>query len=260
MQSKAHSVSRPDAILIGVLTALVLLAWYALWLWGNSPYGHALLHGPSHLHGPAQSPWLLAMVFVAGWTLMTVGMMLPTSFPMFLLFRRIVAGRATAAWLLSLLILGYLGTWLLCGVLLQLLNWLLHAGVGRLSWPNTAGWISGAVILAIAGAYQFSSLKYACLDRCRSPLSFLTSRWRGGNESAQALQIGVEHGLYCIGCCWSLMLLMFLVNAGSLLWMLLLGVVMALEKNSPRGRRLSAPIGVLLLLGAIAITVNGIRS
>jgi predicted metal-binding membrane protein len=116
------------------------------------------------------------------------------------------------------------------------------------------------MILTIAGLYQFSSLKYACLDKCRSPLSFLMSRWRGGNESAQALRIGVEHGLFCVGCCWSLMLLMFLVGTGSLAWMLLLGAVMALEKNSSWGRRLSAPIGMLLFIAAAAVVLEGIRS
>jgi predicted metal-binding membrane protein len=260
MPSKVHSASRPDGILIGLLTALVLLAWYAMWLWGGSPYGHLLLHGPAHMHVAAQKPWLLAAIFVTGWTLMTLAMMLPTSFPMIVLFRRILGDRSTAAWLLLLLVLGYLGIWLLCGVLLQLVNWSLHEGISRLSLPVNADWISAAIILTIAGLYQFSSLKYACLNKCRSPLSFLTSRWQGGNESAQALRIGVEHGLYCVGCCWSLMLLMFLVNARSLVWMLLLGVVMALEKNVSRGRRLSTPIGVLLFIGAMAVVVDGIRS
>jgi predicted metal-binding membrane protein len=259
MPSKAHFASRPDAILVGLLTALVLLAWYALWLWGRSPYGHLLLHGPAHLHAAAQSPWRLAAIFVTGWTVMTVAMMLPTSFPMILMFRRILGDRATAAWLVMLLIIGYIVSWLLCGVLLQFVNWLLHAGISELWWPAQAGWISAAVILTMAGLYQFSSLKYACLDKCRSPLSFLMSRWQGGNESAQALRIGVEHGLFCVGCCWSLMLLMFLVNAGSLVWMLLLGAVMALEKNFPWGRRLSASIGVLLFMGALAVVVDGIR-
>ena len=260
MPFKAHSASRPEAILIGLLTALVLLAWYAVWLWGKSPYGHLLLHGPAHMNVAVQSPWLLAAIFVTGWTLMTVAMMLPTSFPMIVLFRRIIGDRATAGWLLMLLILGYIAIWLLCGALLQIVNWFLHAGISRLSWPANVGWISAAVILTFAGLYQFSSLKYACLDKCRSPLSFLVSRWQGGNEFAQALRIGVEHGLFCVGCCWSLMLLMFLVNSGSLVWMLLLGVVMALEKNFPWGRRLSAPIGVLLFVGAIGVVVGGIRS
>src|SRR5262249_27217787 len=119
--------------------------------------------------------------------------------------------------------------------------------------------ISGAVLLAAAGLYQFSSLKYACLDKCRSPLSFLTSRWQGGNKSVQSLRIGIEHGLFCVGCCWSLMLLMFVVGTGSLIWMLLLGVVMALEKNMPWGRRLSAPLGAVLLAGAVVILAAGLR-
>lgn len=260
MPSKAHSGSKPDAILFALLTALVLLAWYALWLWGRSPYGHVLLHGPAHAHATPDSPWLLAAIFVTGWSLMTVAMMLPTTFPMILLFRRIVGDRATAAWLVLLLVLGYLGTWVVCGAMLQVVNSSLHSAISRFSLSANAGWISGTVILTVAGLYQFSSLKYACLDKCRSPLSFLTSRWQGGNEAAQALRIGVEHGLFCVGCCWSLMLLMFLVNAGSLVWMLLLGVVMALEKNFSWGRRLSTPIGVLLFMGALAVLVEGIRS
>ena len=260
MPSKARSASRPDAVLISLLTALVLLARYALWLCGSSSYGHLLLHGPAHLLAIAHNPWLFAAVFVTGWTLMTVAMMLPTSFPLILLFHRIIRDRATADWLLLLLVIGYVGSWLLCGAFLHVVNWFLQVGISRLSWPANVGWISGAVILTIAGFYQFSSLKYACLDKCRLPLTFLTSHWQGGNESAQALRIGMEHGLYCVGCCWSLMLLMFLVNAASLVWMLLLGAVMAFEKNVPWGRRLSAPIGMLLLIGAAAVVLDGIRS
>ena len=259
MQFKARSCSRPDAILLGLLTALVLLAWYALWLWGRLPYGHLLLHGPVHAGVVAHSPWLFAAIFVMGWTLMTIAMMLPTSFPLILLFHRIVRDRGTAAWLLLLVVLGYLASWIVCGFVLQLVNWFVQAGIARVVWHANAVWISGAVILAIAGLYQFSSLKYACLDKCRSPLSFLMSRWRGGNESARALRIGVEHGLFCVGCCWSLMLLMFLVGTGSLAWMLLRGAVMALEKNFPWGHRLSAPIGMVLFIAAAAVVVEGIR-
>jgi predicted metal-binding membrane protein len=245
---------------MGLLASLMLLAWYAMWLLGRSPYGHLLLHSPAHLWMATQSAWLFAAIFVAGWTLMTVAMMLPTSFPLILMFHRIVRDRSTAAWLVMLLVLGYLVVWLLCGARLQGGYWFLQAGNMEVSLHPHAFWISGAVVLLIAGLYQFSPLKYACLDKCRSPLSFIVSRWQGGNESTQALRIGLEHGLFCVGCCWSLMLLMFVMGAQSLAWMLLLGVVMALEKNVPWGRRLSAPIGVLLLIGAMAVLVDGIRS
>jgi predicted metal-binding membrane protein len=260
MPFKASSASSPEAILRGTIVALVLAAWCGLWLWGRSPYGHLLLHGPAHMHMAAARPAWFVAVFASGWTLMTVAMMLPTSLPLILLFHRMVRDRATSSWLVSLLIAAYLGVWALCGVLLLLLNWFLHAGVASVSWLAAKPWIVGAVILTIAGLYQFSSLKYACLDKCRSPLSFLMSRWQGGNESVQAMRIGGEHGLFCVGCCWSLMLLMFLVSTGSLLWMLLLGVVMALEKNLSWGRRLSAPIGVLLLLSAAVVLVGGVQA
>lgn len=259
MPSRAHSVSRPDALLIGLLTGLVLLAWYALWLWGRLPYGHLLMHGALRPNALARSPWLFASVFVVGWTLMTIAMMLPSSFPLMRLFHRMVRDRSAAAWLLALVGFGYLAVWLLCGFLLQLANWSLQAGTARFIGRGNVAWISGAVILAIAGLYQFSSLKYACLDKCRSPLSFLTSRWQGGNESVQALRIGVEHGLFCVGCCWSLMLLMFLVGTGSLAWMLFLGAIMALEKNSSWGHRLSAPVGILLFIAAAAVLVSSFR-
>jgi len=258
MPFKAHSASWPDSILVGLLAAMVLMAWCALWLWGNSVYGHVLLHGSAHL-GTSGGVALVAVVFIVSWTLMTIAMMLPTSAPLIVLFHRMVRERKSAAWLVMVLLCGYVGTWALCGVVLQLANWTLRAGLARLAWLAAAPWIGGAVILTVAGVYQFSSLKYACLDNCRSPLSFITSRWQGGNESAQALRIGVEHGLFCVGCCWSLMALMFLVGTGNLVWMLLLAAVMALEKNLPWGRRLSAPLGWLMLTAAVAMALGTTR-
>jgi predicted metal-binding membrane protein len=258
MRFRASSVSWPDRILAGAIGALVLLAWWALWLWGRSPYGHVLMHGPAHL-AMAPDRWLFAGLFVAGWTLMTMAMMLPTTVPLVVLFHRMVQGRAAAIWLIAVVVFGYLSVWTVSGVVLALANWYLQAAIASVSWPVAAPVIGGAVLLAVAGLYQFSSLKYVCLDKCRSPLSFLTSRWQGRNESVQALRIGVEHGVFCVGCCWSLMLLMFVVGAGSLIWMLLLGIVMALEKNMPWGRRLSRPIGVLLLVGAAGFIAASLR-
>jgi|SRR5579872_431767 len=260
MRSRASSVSWPDGILAGAIAALALLAWWTLWLWGHSPYGHLLMHGSAHLAMAVRDDWLFALVFVFGWTVMTIAMMLPTAIPLVVLFRRMVEGRKTAAWLISLLIAGYLAVWTLSGVVLQSLNWMLQSIVAKFSVPASAPSIGAAAMLAVAGLYQFSSLKYACLDKCRSPRMFLNSRWRGGNESAQAFRIGSAHGLFCVGCCWSLMLLMFIVSTASLTWMVVLGMVMAVEKNFPWGRRLSAPIGMVLLAGSAAFVVLALRS
>ncbi|MBI3682619.1 MAG: DUF2182 domain-containing protein [Acidobacteria bacterium] len=260
MPSRVRSASWPDAVLTAVLGALVVLAWWSLWLWGRSPQGHALLHGSAHAGMAAADPLRFGLIFITGWTLMTVAMMLPTSVPLLVLFQRMIHGRGTVAWLLAVVIFGYLVVWALVGAGLQALNWLLQAGAVRIAWPAAAPWIGAAAILTIAGLYQFSSLKYACLEKCRSPLSFLIARWQGGNESLQALRLGAAHGLFCVGCCWSLMLLMFVVGAGSLGGMLVLGVVMAVEKNFTWGRQVSAPLGVLLLVGAAAALVAGVRT
>ena len=112
--------------------------------------------------------------------------------------------------------------------------------------------------LIFAGLYQFSPLKYHCLDKCRSPLSFITQYWTGRHEAVAAFRLGVHHGLFCLGCCWSLMLVMFAVGTGSLAWMLALGAVMAIEKNLPWGRRLSRPVGLTLILGGIGLGLGAL--
>jgi predicted metal-binding membrane protein len=115
----------------------------------------------------------------------------------------------------------------------------------------------GATVLAIAGVYQFSALKYRCLDACRAPLSFAVEHWRGARDKWQALLLGIRHGVFCVGCCWCLMLLMFVVGTGSVGWMLALGTVMAAEKNLPAGRRFAAPLGAVLLLFALLVAIAG---
>jgi predicted metal-binding membrane protein len=204
--------------------------------------------------------WLSAAVFAGGWTLMTIAMMLPASVPLLLRFHRMIDDRSIAIWLVTLLVAGYLTVWMLSGVVLHLLVLGLRAGVAHLVWPAMTSTITGAALLGLAGLYQFSSVKYACLDQCRSPLLFLTSRWHGGYEPVTAFRIGVDHGIFCVGCCWSLMLLMFVVGASSLGWMLLLGIAMALERNTSLGRQLSAPIGAVLLIGAVVFLAAGISS
>jgi predicted metal-binding membrane protein len=262
MRFRVRSASWPDIVLLAVLSALVLLAWWVLWMWGSSPHGHVLMHGsahPSSAHPGMAADNLLqfALAFIGGWTLMTVAMMLPTSFPLLVLFQRMLRGRRAATWLLAVVILGYLAVWASVGVGLQALNWLLQATAERITWRPDAPRLAATAILCIAGLYQFSKLKYACLEKCRSPLSFLAGHWQGKAEWRQALRLGATHGLFCVGCCWSLMLLMFVVGAGSLGAMLVLGVLMALEKNFSWGRRLSAPLGFLLLAGAAAMLLAG---
>jgi predicted metal-binding membrane protein len=98
-------------------------------------------------------------------------------------------------------------------------------------------------------------LKHFCIKKCQSPYAFIAEHWHGHKPRWDAFWLGLHHGLFCVGCCWSLMLVMFGVGMGNLAWMLVLGTVMAVEKNLPWGRRLSAPLGVLLLAVGLALVL-----
>jgi predicted metal-binding membrane protein len=188
---------------------------------------------------------------------MIVAMMLPSSLPLVLMFGVLTRQRKDRFVLVGLLLLGYLRTWATFGAAIHAGDLGLHALVRQVDWLGAHAWLIGAATLAAAGAYQFSSLKYRCLEKCRSPLSFITEHWRGRSERAHAFRLGVHHGLFCVGCCWLLMLLMFAVGIGSLGWMLSLGAIMALEKNVRWGRRISAPLGVVLIGAGLFVAVIG---
>jgi predicted metal-binding membrane protein len=250
---------RDRRVFLVTLGALVALAWLSLWLWGRSPSGRFLSHEQvGEVHGLGGEYLTVAVLFVAGWTLMTVAMMLPTSLPLVALFHSIVRQRQDQTRLVVLLVLGYLGVWVLFGAAAHLGDRGLHEAVERSGWLADNEWLISAGTILLAGAYQFSSLKYRCLDKCRSPFSFIMGHWRGSHEGAQAFRLGAHHGIFCLGCCWSLMLLMFVVGVGNLGFMLALGAVMAVEKNARWGRRLTAPLGAGLLAFGASLVVLGI--
>jgi predicted metal-binding membrane protein len=242
-----------------LLLALIAIAWLALFVWGESPYGRFLSHdelGNIDIGLNARGMGLAA-VFVTGWTVMTFAMMLPTSLPLITMFEKVVRKRSERTLLLVLLLAGYIGIWTAFGAVVHTGDRAVHAAVSEFHWLEDNSYAIGAGTLILAGAYQFTPLKYMCLDKCRSPLGFITEHWRGGNERMQALRLGVHHGIFCVGCCWSLMLLMFAVGVGNVGVMLLLGAVMAVEKNMPWGRQLSAPLGVVLVVAGAGLLMLG---
>lgn len=232
---------------VAALTGLVALSWLSLWSLGRSPYGQL-----AHAHAGGQG---LEAVYlsIAGWTLMIVAMMLPTTFPLVALFHAFVRTRANRIRLTATLIAGYLWIWTLFGLVVFAGNHAVQGSVQQVASLERNAWMIGAGVLAVAGVYQFSALKHKCLEKCRSPLNFIMEHWHGEHGKQDAFHLGVRHGVFCIGCCWSLMLLMFLVSSGNLTWMLALASVMAVEKNVPSGRRISEPLGALLVGLAAAL-------
>lgn len=242
-----------------VLGALIVLAWLTLWLWEQSPYGRYLSHGElGNINLDAESMEILRLgvLYVVGWTLMTMAMMLPTTIPLLDIFRRLTRRRADRAQLVTQVIAGYLLVWLGFGIGAHIFDFGLHRLFDQSRWLQSNAWVFGAGPLMVAGLFQFSRLKYRCLDKCRTPLSFVIRHWHRDNNQRQALLLGASHGAYCVGCCWALMLLMFAVGTGNVGWMLVLGAVMAIEKNISWGRHLSTPLGLMLIAWGSLIALN----
>jgi predicted metal-binding membrane protein len=238
---------RDQAILRGLLVAIAGSAWLALWVWGASPYGRYLHHEGGGI-GPLP---VEAVLFTAGWVLMIVAMMLPSSIPLVMTFGLLVRRRRWPGALVGLLLAGYLTVWAGFGLGAWLLDRGIHAAVDALPWLAAHPQLILAATLLGAGAWQFSPLRDRCLDECRSPLGFVMNRWRGVSERREAFAMGIAHGAFCVGCCWSLMLVMFGVGLANVAAMLLLGGLTAIEKNVPAGRRLTHPLGLILILAAV---------
>lgn len=169
-----------------------------------------------------------SVVFVAAWTAMMAAMMLPSAAPLVLLYRRGGSAHGSAA-----LVAGYLLVWAATGLPAYLAHEWLPMGIAPAA-------------LAGAGVYQLTPLKRSCLRRCRTPADFLVQRWGRG-----PLRLGLEHGVWCLGCCWALMLVLVVVGSMGLAWVVGVAALVALEKLARHGERWSRLTGVGLLLAAL---------
>lgn len=237
----------------GTLAGLIGGAWVALGLLGASAYAPYFSHSFVEESRELLPGGARIALFVAGWTLMSVAMMLPSSLPLVTVFHTITRGGRE---LVGLLIAGYLAIWALFGVVAFLADAGLHALVDASPRLNERTDLIFPGLLLTAGLFQFSPLKYSCLRQCRSPVGFVIQHWHGGARALQAFAVGVRHGVFCVGCCWALMLLMFGVSGINLGWMLALGAVMFIEKAVEWGRWVTAPVGGLLTLWGLALLLK----
>jgi predicted metal-binding membrane protein len=244
-------------IVAAALAAAAGLAWWWLFRTGSAPM--PAMDGS--MAGMAAAPalwsgaWLLSAFTM--WALMMVAMMLPSAAPMILLYARFArsAGRAAAHADILLFVLCYLAVWTGFSAAAALAQALLVATglVSDMSLSLGSRAISGG-LLVLAGLYQLSPLKDKCLETCRSPLSFMLRLWRPGPKGA--LRLGFAHGLYCLGCCWALMLLLFVGGVMNLVWIAALAALVMAEKVAPLSIR-KAVAGVLIL-GGIGMASSGL--
>jgi predicted metal-binding membrane protein len=248
---------RADAAGWAAFYAAVLGAWGMLWVMVqdraafSGAWGLELLAGLCRAGaGDAGFGGLYAM-----WAVMAVAMMAPTAVPAFRTWGRLPAAASGGAAGTAALVAGYLAVWLGASggfaavqAAMAAQGWLAPDGASLSPWLN-------AVLCAVAGGYQFSQLKGACLTKCRMPLTFFLERWRPG--LAGAFRSGLDLGIVCLGCCWALMALAFVGGMASLVWMGLATALMVVEKLPDIGRHVTRPLGWALLAAALAFAVHG---
>jgi predicted metal-binding membrane protein len=247
LKSRAWSMNGDRAILLSGSVAIAGVAWwYMIHLAGRmNPPGHV------HSHSTPDFEALFGM-----WAVMMVAMMLPSTLPFVFAFSAEQNRRRAKQMTMvpaAFFIAGYFSLWIAfsgaCAALQQ--------GLHRLALLSpmmsaTSSAFSGAILVA-AGVYQWTPMKNACLRHCRSPLTFLLSDWRDG--AAGAFRMGVDHGMFCIGCCWMLMMLPFAAGVMNLLWMAGIAALLLIEKAAPGGEWMARICGALLALGGVCVAI-----
>lgn len=208
-------------------------------------------------HPPAWTPAHAALIFFMWWVMM-IAMMAPSAAPTILLHHGLTRaqdgpGATRAAWAF---VAGYLAVWGLFSALAAGLQWALQplGAIEPAMMSLRGGGLAGAVLI-LAGLYQFTPLKHACLRQCQAPAAFLSRYWRPGPRGAWAL--GLRHGAFCLGCCWALMLLLFVGGVMNLYWIAGLALLVAVEKLAPFGRATATVTGAVLILSGVAVLVTG---
>jgi len=251
-------LSRQRLIVLAALAALLALTWSDLLRRSGAltpaAVGQHLAMPQTASYGPGDLVMTAAM-----WIVMMVAMMLPAAVPMVLLFlrmaeRRRASGRTVAP--TGTFVLGYLLVWTGFSLLATGVQWGLHAAALLSPHLTLLSPAAAGLVLIAAGAFQFSRLKWTCLAHCQSPLDFLGAHWREGVLGA--VRMGLDHGVYCLGCCWALMLLLFVGGVMNLAWIAVLTTFVLVERIVAKGRTVSWVAGTFLVLWGLGLVTGTI--
>jgi predicted metal-binding membrane protein len=239
---------------IGVLGCVIVAAWVVC-VWVELAGVSTQLHHDALYHS-GRPFWLAALIVLAAWQFMTAAMMLPSSLG-FIRYYAATAARAPDFPPALVLFLGsYFAVWTAFALAAFTGDMQLHRMVDASPWLSAHASLIPAAVLALAALYQFSPLKDACLKACRHPGIYLMRHYRRG--ALNGLRLGFGHAVYCAGCCWALMLVMFAAGVAHLAWMGVLAAIMFVEKAMPAGNRIVVPVGAALgALAAIALVAPG---
>lgn len=261
------SLLKREQILVGAaLLTIIVLAWtYLLGLAAGMDAATAGMAGMNMQAMPgmdmmeprfrAWSPSLFGFMF-SMWTVMMVGMMVPSAAPMILIYTQVARQATTlgktfvsAGWFTA----GYLLAWIAFSLVATSAQWVLEQAALLSPAMVSASRVFGGVVLIGAGIYQFTPVKDACLARCRAPLSFVQQHGGFKGDAYGALKLGALHALYCLGCCWVLMALLFVGGVMNILWIASLMIFILLEKVLPGGRYLTRLAGMVMIVAGIGM-------
>jgi predicted metal-binding membrane protein len=240
------SLHRHDrAIVAALLLGVTLAAWSYLLVGVEMPMPEM-----AGMAMPMEAPsWSIGrlLLMLAMWSAMMAAMMLPSAVPMLLFYDSIAQKRSgPAVGLTALFALGYLIVWFCFSIGAVVLQYALDkASLLSPLMQATSTVLAGAILIG-AGLYQWTPVKQACLRRCRSPLDFVLTQWRSGNRGA--LSMGLRHGVFCLGCCWMLMLLLFVGGVMNFTWIAGIALFVLAEKLSPAGHWIGKAAGLALVI------------
>jgi predicted metal-binding membrane protein len=263
----ASFLKRERAIVVVALITISLLAWlYLLFFSAQSPPEVArAMPGMQGMATPAMMPgfvpwtWPHAVSQFAMWSVMMVGMMTPSVAPMILVYARVAndaSARAIPFAPPMYFALGYFLAWTLFAVVATASQWGLEKAALLTPMLATASRSFGGVVLIVAGAYQWSPLKDSCLSQCRSPLSFVQHHGGFKPGVASSVRLGILHGVYCVGCCWALMALLFVAGVMNLFWVAGIMVFVLAEKTVPFGRYVARLAGSAAIVAGILLLAD----
>jgi predicted metal-binding membrane protein len=246
-----EAVLRRDRFVVtAALAGIALLAWGYMVYEARAMYDTGVCRcAGMKMSGPDTDPWsagTLLPLFLM-WAEMMVAMMIPSAAPMILTFALVQRKRREQEQPFvptGIFLLGYLVVWTVFSALATLAQWFLHGQALLSPMMVSQSPLLGGALLIVAGIFQWTPLKHACLNHCRSPLGFLMTDWREGNLGALAM--GLKHGAYCTGCCWFLMALLFVAGVMNIWWIAIIAVFVLLEKVVPRGLLVGKIAGALL--------------
>jgi len=250
--------ARPKAIAAGCVIIIAGLGWFYLALLIAAPASSWFATVQALCRTLPEGAWSFsaAAVTASMWSAMTLAMMLPSASPMILTYAEIAetAARKSERIVSPLVIAaGYASVWLVFSLLATVIQIVLtRAALLNTGITSASGILAGAIFIG-AGIYQFSALKHACLTHCQNPFPFFFTNW--ATTPGGVFRLGVEQGLYCLGCCWAMMMVMFAVGAMNVAWMAGLAAVMTIEKLLT-GRRFAHGFGVALIVVGTGIVVS----